>query len=265
MCLPGTMKNESPVSKKGPPLCFFWVIYRPTSVPGQPWMDHHSGKIRLLDCRLLGGDIPSQLPPDPTIRCLLGKRVEPSASRGRCLILTLIQSARTVHQDYQPHFSLDNWYTKSTMERNCSSKVAGDCSSSRKKQRLETPIFGVGAHPQYHDPLLRLGQLRSSHPSALLRIPLVGFTFPRKVVPFDPLIMQKEKKVNKALKGHLEVERLQVCWRAAVLSAVRKAKISDIMHALPPAGHTKEVKALEKQLTYKVGKESVPFVAELLN
>uniref|UniRef100_A0A803P110 Uncharacterized protein n=1 Tax=Cannabis sativa TaxID=3483 RepID=A0A803P110_CANSA len=82
--------------------------------------------------------------------------------------------------------------------------------------------------------------------------------------------MQKEREMNWALKGRLEVERLQVYRRAIVLSAVCKAEISDGMHALPPVGPTMEVEALEKRVAYKVAllveraaKEADTLVAEL--
>uniref|UniRef100_A0A803QH66 Uncharacterized protein n=1 Tax=Cannabis sativa TaxID=3483 RepID=A0A803QH66_CANSA len=115
-------------------------------------------------------------------------------------------------------------------------------------------MFGkyIRGPPQRHDPLLRPGQPRSYHPFAIPKISSVGFTFPRKTIPSNTLDMQKEKKVNKALKGRLEAERLQVRRRDTVPSAVQKAKILDSMHTLPLARHIVEVEAFKKFLTFKV-------------
>uniref|UniRef100_A0A803P1P2 Uncharacterized protein n=1 Tax=Cannabis sativa TaxID=3483 RepID=A0A803P1P2_CANSA len=75
----------------------------------------------------------------------------------------------------------------------------------------------------------------------------------------------KEREANRALKGRLEAERLQVYKRAIVLSTVRKIEISEDVHTPNPTRLTIKVEALEKSLEYKVGREAAPFAAKLLD
>uniref|UniRef100_A0A803PRY7 Uncharacterized protein n=1 Tax=Cannabis sativa TaxID=3483 RepID=A0A803PRY7_CANSA len=134
--------------------------------------------------RLLGGDTPYQLSTNPTVRCLLGERVELFASRGRRLFLAPSSSARTQRKGHQPHILL-------------------------------TTVVCPGDI----DVVLAVSIMRSES------LVVLGCTYSFYFVP-----------------------------------------ISGRRHAHPaPFGLTVEVEALEKRLTFKVGREAAPFATELLD
>uniref|UniRef100_A0A803PRM9 Uncharacterized protein n=1 Tax=Cannabis sativa TaxID=3483 RepID=A0A803PRM9_CANSA len=138
-------------------------------------------------------------------------------------------------------------YIMSTSEKIGPSKVAGSSSPTRKKQKL---VVSNLAH---------VSSLNSVKDTS------VGFAFPRRVIPFDSLEMHREREVNRALKGRLEAERLQVRRLATVMSVVRMPEMADDMHAVPPVGQIVEVEALKNRLPYRLGQEGTHFVAELLD
>ncbi|XP_060965580.1 uncharacterized protein LOC133034503 [Cannabis sativa] len=94
-----------------------------------------------------------------------------------------------------PALSTDR-YTVSSAAPAGPSNAAESSSSARKRQKLVVTDFGMegsGDHARPPYAQLILGQPRAL-PRAPSRTPTVGFAFPRRVVPFDPLKCRGRKR-----------------------------------------------------------------------